>query len=425
MNRLIIIGNGFDIAHGLNTRYSNFIDWYWDCWWEKLLKSMKPKEEDILCRFILKDNHNFSNFWELWNYYANQFNENTPGKVVIKAIRNDEDLSNYCKFESKSELFETICKSYESNKWVDIENIFYGLLCKKASSIKSPEKTNDDLEFIKKELIYYLKKTQNGITEDITQKEIYDKLFEPIKKRDIAISSMNSWNAMLKQRLKFKQEAWLDLVSAYRNPGRIHDAIYYIERFIEENANRIEGMICNDIPIESIPNEYCLPDMTMLLNFNYTTVADYYFKPNERLIINHIHGKIDTLQSVIFGYGDELDEQYQALVNKKENHYLDNIKSIKYLESPNYRQLLSFIDADAFQIYIMGHSCGNSDRTLLNTLFEHRNCVSIKPFYYMRSKDSDNYMDLVQNISRNFTDMKLMRDRVVNKTFCEPLLVND
>ena len=29
--------------------------------------------------------------------------------------------------------------------------------------------------------------------------------------------------------------------------------------------------------------------------------------------------------------------------------------------------------------------------------------------------------ELVQNISRNFTDMKLMRDRVVNKTYCEPL----
>lgn len=30
-------------------------------------------------------------------------------------------------------------------------------------------------------------------------------------------------------------------------------------------------------------------------------------------------------------------------------------------------------------------------------------------------------MDIVQNISRNFTDMKVMRDRVVNKTLCEPL----
>lgn len=69
----------------------------------------------------------------------------------------------------------------------------------------------------------------------------------------------------------------------------------------------------------------------------------------------------------------------------------------------------------------MGHSCGNSDRTLLNTLFEHQNCVSIKPFYYVNKNGVDNYLDIVKNIYRNFTDMKLMRAKVVNKSFCEPL----
>ena len=73
----------------------------------------------------------------------------------------------------------------------------------------------------------------------------------------------------------------------------------------------------------------------------------------------------------------------------------------------------------------MGHSCGNSDRTLMNTLFEHKNCASIKPFYYQNKDSEDNYLDIVQNISRNFTDMKLMRDRVVNKEFCEPLPQNE
>lgn len=29
MNRLIIIGNGFDLAHGLRTRYIDFISNYW------------------------------------------------------------------------------------------------------------------------------------------------------------------------------------------------------------------------------------------------------------------------------------------------------------------------------------------------------------------------------------------------------------
>ena len=42
----------------------------------------------------------------------------------------------------------------------------------------------------------------------------------------------------------------------------------------------------------------------------------------------------------------------------------------------------------------MGHSCGTSDRTMLNTLFEHRNCVSIKPFYYEKYDGSGYYRHL-------------------------------
>ena len=116
-----------------------------------------------------------------------------------------------------------------------------------------------------------------------------------------------------------------------------------------------------------------------------------------------------------------MDDKYKEIVKKNNNQYLGNIKSIKYLEADNYRKVLDFIEYAPYQIFIMGHSCGNSDRTLLNTLFEHRNCVSIKPYYYKKEDGTDNYLELVQNISRNFTDMKLMRDRVVNKEYCEPL----
>ena len=30
MNRIVLIGNGFDLAHGLKTKYEHFIDWYWE-----------------------------------------------------------------------------------------------------------------------------------------------------------------------------------------------------------------------------------------------------------------------------------------------------------------------------------------------------------------------------------------------------------
>jgi len=136
------------------------------------------------------------------------------------------------------------------------------------------------------------------------------------------------------------------------------------------------------------------------------------------LIVNYIHGDLVHPEHIIFGYGDELDKDYQVILEMNNNEMLKNVKSIKYLETNNYHRMLDFLMAAPFQVFIMGHSCGNSDRTLLNTVFEHKNCVSIKPFYYKRNDGSDNYLELVQNISRNFTNMQLFRDRVVNKEQC-------
>ena len=167
-------------------------------------------------------------------------------------------------------------------------------------------------------------------------------------------------------------------------------------KFIEEIKNG-NGAVCD---------EFAYPERTLLLNFNYTKTADLYLPANSDIPVNHIHGELDNEQNpVIFGYGDELDEDYKTISNLNDNSYLTNIKSIRYLETDNYRQLLQFIDTGPYQIYIMGHSCGNSDRTLLNTLFEHKNCVSIKPYYYEWTDEegghSDNYIEIIQNISRN------------------------
>ena len=163
------------------------------------------------------------------------------------------------------------------------------------------------------------------------------------------------------------------------------------------------------------------PIKTLLLDFNYTSTSDNYIAASGNKISTiHIHGTINEPQSMIFGYGDELDEDFRKLLKTNDNDLIANIKSIRYLETDNYRRLLEFIEFAPYQIFIMGHSCGNSDRTLLNTLFEHKNCASIKIFYH-KGQYTDNYLELVQNISRNFTDMKLMRDRVVNKTYCRPL----
>ncbi|KAA3124996.1 hypothetical protein F2A22_11265 [Alistipes onderdonkii] len=53
--------------------------------------------------------------------------------------------------------------------------------------------------------------------------------------------------------------------------------------------------------------------VTLLLNFNYTKTADLYLPANSDIPVNHIHGELDNEQNpVIFGYGDELDEDYKT-----------------------------------------------------------------------------------------------------------------
>jgi hypothetical protein len=48
MNRIILIGNGFDLAHGLKTSYKHFIDWFWEEEATKVIKSNVRYEDDCL-----------------------------------------------------------------------------------------------------------------------------------------------------------------------------------------------------------------------------------------------------------------------------------------------------------------------------------------------------------------------------------------
>jgi hypothetical protein len=85
----------------------------------------------------------------------------------------------------------------------------------------------------------------------------------------------------------------------------------------------------------------------------------------------------DLAHGLETSYRDFIDNFWE---NKNDNKYLENIKSFKYFETNNYKRLLSFINSREYEIFIMGHSCGISDRVLLNTLFEHKNCSFINVY---------------------------------------------
>ena len=120
MNRIILIGNGFDLAHGLHTSYGNFIDWYWDKCQRKLMTYPGNMFKDDLCEITLKDEkkkwleYSYTNLSKLNPYRGREFYE------YLK--ENNEVDIRLCEF------LKNIIQSIETKKWVDIENEYYKLL---------------------------------------------------------------------------------------------------------------------------------------------------------------------------------------------------------------------------------------------------------------------------------------------------------
>ena len=417
MNRIILIGNGFDLAHGLKTSYADFIDWYWKQLGTSLLSVSGPLIDDGICRFKLKDNVGLVNWYDVWHYLYGKDLQYGPWKEdeVLEIAKQGRDL---CDFNINSAFFEKICNEVEKG-WVDIEDVFYALL----KNSDNPKQLNDDLDLIKDKLVDYLSDIQSKqINATIFNAKIQKQILEHFNKEDVAIGSMNHWYNMIKERINYTDEKWDSIIDGHIINREIPEYdLGHIHRLKQFLISEIERVGVDKVDESVIHKTFFLPDNIMLLDFNYTNTADLYLPKADKFTVNHIHGNLSNPESVIFGYGDERDDEYEVLMKKNDNEYLQHIKSFRYLEASNYRNLLSFIESAPYQVCIMGHSCGLSDRTLLATLFEHPNCVSIKPYYYKKEDGTDNYRELVQNIARNFTDPRLMRDRVVGKERCEPL----
>ena len=371
MNRLVIIGNGFDMAHGLKTSYMDFINWYWDKRIDAFRGNTTKYSEDCLCKLTIKDG-TYVNCWNVFTFEQSYFkdilgNRTCSGYEVIKELKNHPEVFSI----DYSPFFDRIMTSFETKRWVDIENDYYYMLKK---GIDAPpigytiKELNEQMDFLRDKLAEYLG----------------------------TISCAESIPTI---------------------GGAIRDYLYTEDLSTEGKKNL--SSLKKNLSDGLLPPKHLSIERTMLLCFNYTETAKMYVDDN--ITLNYIHGELEHPVHIIFGYGDELDKDYQGILEKNDNELLKNVKSVKYLETRNYHNMLEFLMSAPFQVLIMGHSCGNSDRTLLNTVFEYENCVSIKPFYHKWEDGSDNYLKLVQNISRNFTNMRLFRDRVVNKEQCKTM----
>ena len=117
-NRIVLIGNGFDLAAGLNTSYKNFIDNYFKNAIIKLFE--KRSFESNLLTFKMNEINRLS---KPKDFYIDEIKENI--KTVEDAL---EYVKNYPKPQYKFDFFKEIIQELQNERWVDLEQLYYTIL---------------------------------------------------------------------------------------------------------------------------------------------------------------------------------------------------------------------------------------------------------------------------------------------------------
>ncbi len=189
--------------------------------------------------------------------------------------------------------------------------------------------------------------------------------------------------------------------------------IKLIEYLKTIDCKKINYGIQNLLNLNSLSNkEIKEPRTFLIINFNYTNTIEKYLNfewPEDGIGLKyellHIHGKVSEEKKypIIFGYGDETDK-YFSLLEELDNHqFVKYFKSDGYGLSPNYRIVSKFIDTTEYEVHVLGHSCGSSDRVLLKAIFDNPRCMEIKIFHHKREDFTTDFIEIYRNISRCFS----------------------
>ncbi|WMN12810.1 AbiH family protein [Marivirga salinae] len=134
-NRLILLGNGFDLSHGLKTSYSDFIEWYLN-----KVKEIFDKEDYFEDKLIeLRSVDSLLNIEDYSSPYGQLYDSNN---IFEKHLKLDVIPT------FKNKLWSKILNTLDVIKWVDIEQLYYDeykLLVKKSSSLVDSNEIIDDL----------------------------------------------------------------------------------------------------------------------------------------------------------------------------------------------------------------------------------------------------------------------------------------
>ncbi|SHH76261.1 AbiH family protein [Wenyingzhuangia marina] len=221
-------------------------------------------------------------------------------------------------------------------------------------------------------------------------------------------------NEFLKEIIfKTNIEKWCDIEVLYyellkpsKNPKKLNNELSQVKNELEKylcQFNKEQNVIAE---FSSFFEKIGKGRDNLVLNFNYTNTFERLYKNKiDSIEVLNFHGQLNSKTNpIIFGYAPT-EEETKVLINKNDNEYLKNIKRYYYKQTQNENKLNEFLEksdknivnSEEINVFVLGHSCGVSDRKILNDIFTDKNVKNINIMYY---KDYQGYFDTLVNIDR-------------------------
>lgn len=348
---ILVIGNGFDLSHGLKTSYVNFID-FCSC-----VKSIDQGD------YIRKDDDKII---ENLNTIKKDISEKQYNKIV-------ECFTGQSSTEKQLFIHQCHC-----NFW-----LYYALKKKKEEN-----KNWSYLEFLIGEYLESLSWLSVDPVNRVYFLEEKEKNYE--LKKEIIEDMKNGYG---------NDKFWL----------KFEDYKELLLKYLKELTEMLEFYLDNFLEYTEKSNElFHKLNIDKLINFNYTSTFHDLYDENNFIETHYVHGKIrldkTNPNNMVFGVGLEIKDidieteikysgfqkYFQRIVKKTGNQYKNWLKEIKDKEENS-------------NVFIFGHSLDTPDGDIISTLVCNK-FVSTYIFY----RDEDEINSFVRNLIKILTKEKLI-----------------
>ena len=393
MNDILIIGNGFDLAHGLPTQYADFLEFSKRfCLLFKNNPAMEDYDEFKQHHIdSWKGNEQIKNgILDLFKLRESTKIRQKDGRYIDAFTLKDRMLDSFFVKLEKNIWYHYLLTLYENKKmrgvnWIDFKSEISGVIQIIDAYCNNLEEDNNEVfsrmqdanEFTGKISLFYSKLYANGVSKTLPCEKFINRLYDDLEAITEALG-------------------------------------IYLYKFVEKISIRQDRLFVNDIQ----------PDY--IISFNYTHTYQRLY--DESIPVCYIHGECkDTERDVcdmVLGIDEYLDEDerstntnmaifkkfVQRIRKRNDTQYRiwHDEMEMSYERNVKMRSLSDEFDKDVSDVYVYGHSLDVTDRDVLELFLSPEYCS-----LHIYAKRKTNEGRLICNL------IKIMKEDVLIKKSVE------